>query len=160
MQKTGGIIGLIAGIFVGGGLPVLLSTAVAARTAQALYKVPKALLAALGSPTASFRWLSFFWSNQFAQLRLHRNPGFVVKPFKRYLNENYKFPDRVRSLVSHYEFAVERLSSEQLESIHFGAGLILAEFHGKSGVCYRVVLGTHSPPLLLPRFVRPGRPVL
>jgi len=111
--------------------------------ALALYKVQKALLAALGSPTASFRWLSFLWSNQFAQLRLHCNPGFVVKPFRRYLNLDYKFPDRVRSLVSHYEFAVERFSSEQLESIYFGAGLILAEFHGKSGVFYRVVLGTH-----------------
>src|SRR5262249_61870008 len=71
------------------------------------------------------------------------NPGFVVKPFRRYLNSDYKFPDRVRSLVSHYEFAVERFSSEQLEPIYFGAGLILAEFHGKSGVFYRVVLGTH-----------------
>src|SRR5262245_13988382 len=95
-----------------------VSTVVAARTAQSLYKVPTALFAALGSPTASFRWLSFLWSNQFAQLRLHYNPGFVLKPFKRYLNENYGFPDRVRSLVSHYEFAVERFSSEQLESIH------------------------------------------
>src|SRR5262245_38051725 len=110
----------------------------AARTAPALYKVPKALSAALASPTASFRWLSFLWSNQFAQLRSRRNPGFVIKPFKRYLNENYKFPDRVRSLVSHYEFAVERFSSEQLESIHFGAGLILAEFNGRA-VCFIVL---------------------
>jgi uncharacterized protein VirK/YbjX len=69
-----------------------------ARAAQALYKVPEALLAALQSPKASFRWIRFLWSNQFAQLRLR-----------------------------HY----------------FGAGLILAEFPGKSGTFYRVVSGTH-----------------
>jgi len=115
-----------------------------ARAAQALYKVSEALIVALQSPKASFRWLRFLWSNQFAQLRLRHNPGFVVKPFKRYLNSNYKVPDRVRSLVSHYEFALERFSGGHLDSIYFGAGLILAEFPGKSGAFYRVLLGIHS----------------
>ena len=106
-------------------------------------KALKALLDALRSPRAVFRWVEFLRSNKFAQVRCRRTPDFIVKPFKRYLNSNYQFPDRVRSLLCHYEFIAKRFCDTQLQSIYFGAGLTLAEFPGKSDTSYRIVLGTH-----------------
>jgi uncharacterized protein VirK/YbjX len=120
-------------------------TSAVSNAARDPYNALKVLLEALRSPRAFFRWIEFLRSNKFAQVYCRRTPSFVVRPFKRYLNSNYQFPDRVRSLVCHYEFVAKRFCDAQLQSIYLGGGLILAEFPGKSGTSYRIVLVTHAP---------------
>jgi uncharacterized protein len=115
------------------------------RTSAGRARALKALSAPLRSPRASFRWIKFLRSNAFAQNMLHREPDFAVKPLLRYLNSTYQFADRVRALVSHYEFVTRQFSEGDLASIYFGPGLALAQFTGKSGISYRVILGTYSP---------------
>jgi uncharacterized protein VirK/YbjX len=56
----------------------------------------------------------------------------------------YTFHDRVRVLISHYEFLTQHFSSLDIDLIYEDNGLCLAEFIGKSGTFYRVVLGTYS----------------
>ena len=122
---------------------LIVAATICKGTARDPYKASKTLFACLRSPIAIFRWIEFLRSNEFAQVRRRHTPEFVVKPFKKYLNSNYQFPDRVRSLVSHHEFLTQRFCAAHLQSIHFGTGLILAEFPGKSDTSYRIVLRTH-----------------
>src|SRR5215813_1483792 len=113
------------------------------RTSAGRARALRALSAPLRSPEASFRWVKFLHSNDFARQLLRRDRGFALKPVVKYLNATYQFPDRVRTLVSHYGFVTRQFSAAQLDAIHFGPGLLLAEFIGKSGLTYRVTLGTY-----------------
>lgn len=115
------------------------------RTLAGRSRALKALSAPLRSPRASLRWVMFLYRNKLARKLLRGNPHFAVRPLLKYLNSNYQFQDRVRTIVSHYEFVARQFSEMQLEAMYFGAGLSLAAFTGKSGTIYRVVLGTYSP---------------
>jgi uncharacterized protein VirK/YbjX len=62
----------------------------------------------------------------------------------RYLNKHYSFRDRVRTIVSHYEFLAREFSQQSLACIYFGDSLLLADFFGRSGAHYTISLGTYS----------------
>ena len=107
-------------------------------------KAFRALSAPFLNPSATVLWLQFLRTNDLARRLGHRDPQFLVKPLTRYLNVTYQFADRVRALISHYEFVRQQFTESDLEVIYFGAGITLAEFLGKSGTSYRVVLSTYS----------------
>jgi uncharacterized protein VirK/YbjX len=93
---------------------------------------------------ATYRWITLLRSNELLRQLALKRPSFATKPLGDYLNMKYRFSERVHSLRSHYEFVLSRIPKNQLVSILFEEGLVLAEFLGKSGASYRVTLGTHS----------------
>jgi uncharacterized protein len=92
---------------------------------------------------ASYEWITFLGSNELLKQMVLKRPMFSAKPLSDYLNMKYQFAERVHSLVSHYNFVLSRIPKTPLVHILFGDGLILAQFHGKTGAMYRVVLGIH-----------------
>jgi uncharacterized protein VirK/YbjX len=104
----------------------------------------KALSAPVLNPGATVRWLIFLQTNNLAQKIVHRNPNFLVKPLLRYISNSYEFADRVRVLASHYDFTMRQFSHAAWNRIYFAGGLRLAEFIGKSGISYRVILTSYS----------------
>lgn len=114
-------------------------------SASGRVKAAKALSAPFLSPGASLRWIQFLRSNSLAQKVVRRSPDFAVKPVLKYLNTDYQFADRVRTLTSHYDFVTRQFSATDVELIYFGGGLKLAEFCGSTGTSYKVILGTYSP---------------
>ena len=113
-------------------------------TADGRIRALKALSAPIRSPRASFRWITFLRNNNLAKAQLARESDFAVKPLLKYLNLRYAFHDRVRVIVSHYDFVTRQFSASDIDLIYGGNGLCLAEFFGKSGAPYRVVLSTYS----------------
>src|SRR5689334_15411839 len=64
---------------------------------------------ALTSPGATLSWVKFLRSNELAQKQLKLSKAFTTKAMgSKYLNKNYRYSDRVRSIVSHYEFLVDK----------------------------------------------------
>ena len=104
----------------------------------------KALSAPLSNPKASISWTRFLRSNTLARRLVRETPDFAVKPLLKYLNMNYEFADKVRTLLSHYNFVTQEFSEEDIRAIYFGDGIDLAEFRGKSGTVYRVRLTTYA----------------
>jgi hypothetical protein len=96
------------------------------------------------TPYATYRWITLLRSNELLRQLVLKRPSFATKPLGDYLNMKYQFSARVHSLLSHYEFVFSHIPQNQLISILFGGGLVLAEFRGKTGALYRVILGTHS----------------
>jgi uncharacterized protein VirK/YbjX len=62
------------------------------------------------------------------------------------MSQLYNFSDRVRTLLTHYEFLTKALSASQLNTIYFDGGLCLAEFDGKTGARYRLILSQFGAP--------------
>src|SRR5262249_5375498 len=58
----------------------------------------------LANPSASRRWFGFLQSNELARRQRRLFQPFIIKAMTKYLNKNYSFRDRVRTIVSHYEF--------------------------------------------------------
>jgi uncharacterized protein VirK/YbjX len=114
------------------------------RTPAGRIRALKALSAPIRSPSTCFRWITFLRNNNLAKKQLAREEHFAVKPLLKYLNLRYTFRDRVRVFISHYEFVTQYFSALDIDLIYGDNGLCLAEFLGKSGTSYRVVLGTYS----------------
>jgi uncharacterized protein VirK/YbjX len=98
----------------------------------------------LTNPEASLCWFGFLQSNELARRQRHLSRPFITKAMTKYLNKNYSFKDRVRTIVSHYEFLTREFCQPSLTCIYFGGGLPLADFIGKSGAHYTISLGTYS----------------
>src|SRR5712672_1438226 len=99
---------------------------------------------AFASPSATLSWFKFLGSNELAKRQLRLSRPFATKAMARYLNKDYHFSDRVRAIVTHYEFLAEQFHEESLCAIYFGTGLQLASFTGRSGTTYKIMLGTYS----------------
>jgi uncharacterized protein VirK/YbjX len=99
---------------------------------------------ALKNPGATLSWLKFLAGNKLAQRQLRLSKSFTTKAMGRYLNKNYQFSDRVRAIVTHYDFIAGSFHQDFLSEIYFGAGVQLADFAGRSGKRYKIVLGTYS----------------
>jgi uncharacterized protein VirK/YbjX len=98
----------------------------------------------LANPRASLCWFGFLQSNELARRQRHLSQPFIIKALTKYLNRNYSFGDRVRTIVSHYEFLTREFCQKSLTRIYFGRGLVLANFLGRSGAYYTISLGTYS----------------
>ena len=96
-------------------------------------------------PHVSRKWVLFLRSDDFIRQWVIQRPVFAFKPFGKYLNRQYRFSDRVTSLISHYQFVRDKIPDHQLNSIFFGDGLLLAEFLGKTGALYRLKLAVNDP---------------
>jgi hypothetical protein len=114
------------------------------RTAARSAGVLKCFSAPVRSPIATLHWIRCLCGNTLAKRLFHRKRDFLLKPLWEYLNRQYRFADRVRTLVSHYEFVVRQFTDAQIDAMYFGSGLVLAEFSGRSGGRYRVSLATYS----------------
>jgi uncharacterized protein VirK/YbjX len=122
-------------IFVGQGLGLGLDALVRVSAGSLLRQM-------LANPRVSFCWFAFLHSNELARRQRRASQPFVTKAMTTYLNKNYNFRDRVRTIVSHYEFLTREFCQPSLTCIYFGGGLLLAEFIGRSGANYTITLST------------------
>src|SRR5262249_6923992 len=93
------------------------------RTTAGHARVIKGLAVALRGPRSSLLWITLLFTNKLANTLLRHDGNFAAKPFGNYLNKQYEFDDRIRTIISHYEFVTNNFRVEFIDSIYFSSGL-------------------------------------
>lgn len=105
------------------------------------YRRSKMLLRSLTHLGPTMRVLNCLWSSKPLLALLRQHPYLAEKIHRPYSYKSLSANARAGQLISHYQFVL-RQPGAQLLLAAMQADAVLAEFPGKSGVSYRLMLGS------------------
>ncbi|WP_319244353.1 DUF535 family protein [uncultured Propionivibrio sp.] len=92
------------------------------------------------APSAFTRWLDSTHHDPMLRYWCAHSPRLFIKPSRHYINRDYSIADRIQRIESHYRRIGGLFSAETVAALAQGQLLKLAEFSGKSGLPYEIVL--------------------
>ncbi|HEX8884400.1 MAG TPA: DUF535 family protein [Noviherbaspirillum sp.] len=113
----------------------------AADPGTARYRRSKMLLRSLTHLGPTMRVLNCLWDSKPLLALLQRHPYLAEKVHRPYSYKSLNANARAGNLISHYEFVLRQPGAQLLLSA-MQADAVLAEFTGKSGASYRLLLSS------------------
>jgi uncharacterized protein VirK/YbjX len=105
-------------------------------------------------PVASLKWAIVLKIAPGLRVWFRRNPRLLLKPGRHYINRNYSYGLRIKTIFNHYAALTRVISQLSFESLAQGNSIQLANLVGKNGGRYQISLGRTN------RFDREGELVL
>ena len=103
-------------------------------------RIARFLLRTGKNPVALFRWLDLIHHRPELKFWSTHSPRLFIKPSRHYISRAYRFRERATRIESHYVLLDSLVSRVTIEALATSQLIPLAEFYGKSGDLYQIVI--------------------